>query len=72
LLPSPKSREYKEVARDRECSVALICHADPSKNVPNPVYLFTDYWHGEVRDFLASDEAKAQKAKFIMTGDYTR
>jgi putative sterol carrier protein len=67
-----ESQEYKEIAKDWDGSVALICNADPSKNVPKPVYLFTDYWHGDVRDFLVCDEAKTQTAKFIMTGDYAR
>jgi putative sterol carrier protein len=66
------SKEYKEIAKDWEGSVTLICNADPSKNVPQPVYLFTDYWHGDVRDFHICDEAKTQTGKFIMTGDYSR
>ncbi|MHB8137876.1 MAG: SCP2 sterol-binding domain-containing protein [Smithellaceae bacterium] len=66
------SKEYKEIAKEWEGSVALICNPDPSKNVPEPVYLFTDYWHGDALDFLICDEAKTQTAKFIMTGDYTR
>ncbi len=66
------SKEYKEIAKEWEGSVGLICNPDPSKNVPEPIYLFTDYWHGDALDFLICDEAKAQTAKFIMTGDYTR
>lgn len=66
------SQEYKEIAKEWEGSVGLICNADPSKSIPNPVYLFTDYWHGDVRDFLVCDEVKVQTAKFIMTGDYAR
>ena len=66
------SKEYKEIAKEWEGSVGLICNSDPSKNVPEPIYLFTDYWHGDALDFLICDEAKAQTAKFIMTGDYTR
>lgn len=71
-LKTNESKEYKEIAKDWEGSVSLIINADPSKNLPQPVYLFMDYWHGDVRDFLICDEAKAQTAKFIMTGDYAR
>ena len=67
-----QSKEYKEIAKDWEGSVSITVNADPSKNVPQPVYMFTDYWHGDVRDFFICDAAKAQEAKFIMTGDYAR
>lgn len=66
------SKEYKEIAKDWEGSVSITVLADPSKNVPQPVYMFTDYWHGDVREFIICDVAKAQEAKFIMTGDYSR
>lgn len=67
-----ESKEYKEIAKNWEGSVGIICHADPSKNLPEPVYFFTDYWHGEVRDFILCDKAKAESADFVMSGDYTR
>ncbi|HOG82943.1 MAG TPA: SCP2 sterol-binding domain-containing protein [Smithellaceae bacterium] len=66
------SKEYKEIAKEWEGSVSITVNADPSKNVPEPVYMFTDYWHGDALDFLICDEAKAQTAKFIMIGDYAR
>jgi len=66
------SKEYKEIAKEWEGSVSITVNADPSKNVPEPVYMFTDYWHGDALDFLICDAAKAQTAKFIMTGDYAR
>jgi putative sterol carrier protein len=66
------SQEYKEIAKAWEGSVSITVNADPSKNIPEPVYMFTDYWHGDVRDFFICDAAKAQEAKFIMTGDYAR
>jgi putative sterol carrier protein len=67
-----ESKEYKEIAKDWEGAVSITVNADPAKNVPEPVYMFTDYWHGDVRDFFICDAAKAQSAKFIMTGDYAR
>lgn len=66
------SKEYKEIAKDWEGDVSIIVNADPAKNVPNTVYMYTDYWHGDVRDFLICDESKALSAKFIMSGDYVR
>ncbi len=66
------SKEYREIAKDWEGSVSITVNADPSKNIPETVYMFTDYWHGDVRDFHICDAAKAQSAKFIMTGDYAR
>ena len=66
------SKEYKEIAKEWEGSVSITVNADPSKNVPEPVYMFTDYWHGDVREFVICDNAKAQTAKFIMTGDFAR
>jgi len=67
-----ESKEYKEIAKEWEGSVSITVNADPSKNVPEPVYMFTDYWHGDALDFLICDAAKAQTAKFIMSGDYSR
>ena len=40
--------------------------------IPEPIYIFTDFWHGDVRDFLVCDKAKAESAKFVMSGDYAR
>ena len=66
------SKEYREIAKEWEGSVSITVNADPSKNVPEPVYMYTDYWHGDALEFLICDAAKAQTAKFIMTGDYSR
>ncbi|MGA2553256.1 MAG: SCP2 sterol-binding domain-containing protein [Smithella sp.] len=67
-----ESKEYKEIAKEWEGSVSITVNADPSKNVPEPVYMFTDYWHGDALEFLICDAAKAQTAKFVMSGDYSR
>ncbi len=64
--------EYKQIAKDWEGSVSLVVLADPDKGVPEPVYLFQDYWHGDVGDFVVCDKEKAESAKFVMTGDYSR
>jgi len=66
------SAEYKEIAKEWEGSVSITVNADPAKNVPETVYMFTDYWHGDVRDFYICDAAKAQTANFVMVGDYAR
>ncbi len=66
------SKEYKEIAKSWEGSVSMVINPDPSRSVPNTVYLFTDYWHGDVKDFHICDKAKAESANFIMTGDYVR
>ena len=66
------SPEYREIARNWEGSVSITVNADPSKNIPEPVYMFTDYWHGDVNEFVLCDAAKAQRADFVMTGDYVR
>jgi hypothetical protein len=42
------------------------------EGIPETIYLFTDYWHGDVLDFLICDKAKAESAKFVMSGDYVR
>jgi len=52
--------------------VALVVNADPDRGVPEPVYLFMDYWHGDVGEFVVCDKAKAESAKFVMSGDYAR
>jgi putative sterol carrier protein len=64
--------EYKGIAKDWEGSVALVVNSDPDKGIPETIYLFQDYWHGDVGDFLVCDKAKAESAKFVMTGDYSR
>ncbi len=64
--------EYKQIAKDWEGSVALVVNADPSKGLPETIYVFMDYWHGDVGEFVVCDKAKAESAKFVMTGDYSR
>jgi len=64
--------EYKQIAKDWEGSVSLVVLADPDKGVPETVYIFQDYWHGDVGDFVVCDKEKAESAKFVMTGDYSR
>ncbi len=64
--------EYKEIAKDWEGSVSLIVNADPSKGVPDAGLPLQDYWHGDVGEFVICDKAKAESAKFVMTGDYSR
>ncbi|HHO76288.1 MAG TPA: hypothetical protein ENN05_07650 [Deltaproteobacteria bacterium] len=64
--------EYRQIAKDWEGSVSLVVLADPDKGIPETVYLFQDYWHGDVGDFVVCDKEKAESAKFVMTGDYSR
>jgi putative sterol carrier protein len=64
--------EYKQIAKDWEGSVSLIVNADPEKGLPEPTYVFMDYWHGDVGEFVVCDRAKAESATFVMTGDYVR
>jgi len=64
--------DYKQIAKDWEGSVSLIVNADPDKGIPQPVYLFMDYWHGDVGEFTVCSKEKAESAKFVMTGDYSR
>ena len=64
--------DYKQIAKDWEGSVALVVNADPAKGVPETIYLFMDYWHGDVGEFVVCHKAKAESAKFVMTGDYSR
>jgi len=66
------SKEYKEIAKDWEGSVSITINADPAKNVPETVYIFSDYWHGDVKEIVVCDEARAKSANFAMTGDYAR
>jgi putative sterol carrier protein len=66
------SAEYKELAKNWEGSVSYIVNADPEKGIPEPLYFFTDFWHGDVRDFLVCDKAKAESANFVMSADYAR
>jgi putative sterol carrier protein len=64
--------DYKQIAKDWEGSVSLVCLADPDKGIPETVYLFQDYWHGDVGEFVVCDKEKAESAKFVMTGEYSR
>jgi len=67
-----ESKEYREIAKNWEGSVSIIVNPDPAKGLLEPIYLFTDYWHGDVLDFAICDKAKAESAKFIMSGDLAR
>lgn len=64
--------DYKTIAKDWEGSVSLVCLAAPDKGIPETVYLFQDYWHGDVGEFVVCDKEKAESAKFVMTGEYSR
>ena len=66
------SAEYREIAKNWEGSVSIIVNPDPGKGILEPIYIFTDYWHGDVGDFLICDKAKAETAKFVMSGDAAR
>jgi putative sterol carrier protein len=66
------SAEYKEIAKNWEGSVSMIVNPDPEKGIPEPIYLFTDFWHGDVLEIALCDKAKAESARFVMSGDYAR
>ena len=66
------SAEYREIAKNWEGSVSYIVNPDPEKGIPEPLYFFTDFWHGDVRDFLVCDKAKVESANFVMSADYAR
>src|SRR5512143_571461 len=67
-----ESQSYKEIAKNWEGSVSIIVNPDPEKGIPEPIHIFTDFWHGDVREIAICDKAKAESATFIMSGDYVR
>ena len=50
----------------------MIVNPDPEKGISEPIYLFTDFWHGDVLEIALCDKAKAESARFVMSGDYAR
>src|ERR1019366_3338855 len=67
-----KSSVYKQAAAGWEGSVGLVVLAEPDKNFPEDRGVFLDLWHGEARDVRVGARAGAQKAKFVLTGAYSR
>ncbi|MCE5263716.1 MAG: SCP2 sterol-binding domain-containing protein [Deltaproteobacteria bacterium] len=66
------SAEYREIAKNWEGSVSIIMNPDPEKGIPEPVYIFMDFWHGDVLEIALCDKAKVESARFVMSGDYAR
>ena len=62
-------RDGKELGGER------LDHREPRSGEGDsrePIYVFTDSGIGDVRGFLFCDKAKAETAKFVMSGDYAR
>ncbi len=66
------SAEYKEIAKNWEGSVSIIMNPDPEKGIPEAIYIFMDFWHGDVLEIAVCDKVKVESARFVMSGDYAR
>ncbi len=66
------SEKYKEVAAQWEGDVSFICLANPTIGLNEDFAIWTDLYHGECREAKHSLVEDAQKAKYVITGDYSR
>jgi putative sterol carrier protein len=66
------SEKYKEVAAQWEGDVSFVCLANQSIGLNEGFAIWTDLFHGECRDAKHLTAEDAQKAKYVITGDYSR
>jgi putative sterol carrier protein len=66
------SKEYAEHAATWEGDVAFLIQAEPDNGVPADVYGLLDLWHGGCRGGGVVDEARADRAEFLIRAPYSR
>ncbi len=64
-----QSPEYAEAAKNWEGDVCYVVL--PDGPLKEPVYFYTDPWHGHVRNAYMSREAPTKKATFVMSAPFS-
>lgn len=64
--------QYKEHAKTWEGSVALQINAEPDAGLDEDIFILMDLWHGECRSIRIVPREAAEKADYLITGDYER
>ena len=66
------SKDFAVFNKGWEGDLSGIIFKDPDRNIPEEQYLYLHFHDGEVKEISMIDKAKAEKCKFIMSGDYIR
>jgi putative sterol carrier protein len=60
--------QYAEIAKNWEGDLSL--KIDPGNELPEPVTVYFDLWHGKCRDAYFVEDSNQKEAAFVMTGKY--
>ncbi len=67
-----ESKDFAEYNKGWEGDVSCIIQPEPEKGVKDEKYLYLDFNDGTVNGIRMIDKEKAESAKFVITGSYTR
>ena len=66
------SKDFAIFNKGWEGDIACFFFKDPAAGLPEDLYLYLDFEDGKVNGITMIDKAKAEKAKFIISGEYIR
>ncbi|MBN2283146.1 MAG: SCP2 sterol-binding domain-containing protein [Deltaproteobacteria bacterium] len=70
-----KIRESKDFAvfnKGWEGDIGCVISADPKASVPEPQYMYVNFYDGQVLDVRMADKETAENCKFVISGEYIR
>lgn len=68
-----ESQAYRLAAADWEGDLCFVFEAEPDRGVPEPVWVWMDLWHGEVRGHrYGVRPEEGERARFVIRAPYSR
>jgi putative sterol carrier protein len=68
-----ESEAYRRAAAGWEGDLCFVFEAEPDRGVPEPVRVWLDLWHGEVRDYRYGVPAEeGARARYVVLAPYSR
>ncbi|HXF56617.1 MAG TPA: SCP2 sterol-binding domain-containing protein [Actinomycetota bacterium] len=68
-----ESEAYRAAAADWEGDLCFVFEAEPDRGVPEPVWVWMDLWHGEVRDHrYGVPPGEGERARYVVRAPYSR
>ena len=66
------SKDFAVYNKGWEGDIGGVILKDPGGNIPDDQYLYLDFHDGVVNGIHMTDQATAENAKFVISGDYIR
>ena len=66
------SKDFAVYNKGWEGDIGCVILKDPGENLPENQYLYLDFADGVVNGIHMTDQATAENAKFVISGDYIR